>query len=447
MRTTTVIIGAGHAGLAMSRCLAERSIDHVVLERGGIANSWKTERWDSLRLLTPNWQSRLPGYGYEGDDPDGYRTMPETIAFIERYAEVISAPVRTHTRVTSVRRDDDGYMVRTDQGDWRARTVVLATGACNIPEIPAVAAAVPASIATLTPVQYRNPDQLDEGGVLVVGASATGVQIADELQRSGRPVTLAVGAHIRAPRVYRGRDIEWWMDGAGVLDERYDAIDDINRARNVPSLQLAGYPDRRSVDLNSLTALGVKLVGRLAAIRDGKALFSGSLKNQIALSDLKMNRLLNTFDEWADRAGLNGEVAPPHRFSTHHDRPIAAALPGPRERRDPHHYLGNRIPSRLWMARCARPRPQGPRSSRRRCGRLAGDVPDGRAVHATPQVGADRWRRRRRARFERAPRGLPRRARRAIAPATTGAEPARSPVGCRSAVTLRARRRLPTAGS
>jgi putative flavoprotein involved in K+ transport len=314
MRTTTVIIGAGHAGLAMSRCLAERSIDHVVLERGGIANSWRSERWDSLRLLTPNWQSRLPGYGYEGDDPDGYRTMPETIAFIERYAEVISAPVRTHTEVTSVRRDDGGYTVRTDQGEWRARTVVLATGACNIPEIPAVAAAVPASIATLTPMQYRNPGQLDEGGVLVVGASATGVQIADEIHRSGRPVTLAVGAHIRAPRVYRGRDIEWWMDAAGVLDERYDAIEDINRARNVPSLQLAGYPDRRSVDLNSLTALGVKLVGRLAAIRDGKALFSGSLKNQIALSDLKMNRLLNTFDEWADRAGLDGAVDPPHRF-------------------------------------------------------------------------------------------------------------------------------------
>jgi putative flavoprotein involved in K+ transport len=205
--------------------------------------------------------------------------------------------------------------VRTDQGDWRARTVVLATGACNIPEIPAVAAAVPSTVATLTPTQYRNPDQLDLGGVLVVGASATGVQIADEIHRSGRPVTLAVGAHIRAPRVYRGRDIEWWMDAAGVLDERYDAIEDIDRARNVPSLQLAGYPDRRTVDLNSLTSIGVKLVGRLAGIRDGKALFSGSLKNQITLSDLKMNRLLSTFDEWANRAGLDGEVDAPHRFA------------------------------------------------------------------------------------------------------------------------------------
>ena len=314
MRTTTVIIGAGHAGLAMSWCLAERSIDHVVLERGEVANSWRTERWDSLRLLTPNWQSRLPGYGYEGDDPDGYRTMPETIAFIERYADAISAPLQTSTEVTSVRRSDGGYAIATDQGDWQCQAVVLATGACNLPHVPAITETLPSAITTLTPVQYRNPDQLDEGGVLVVGASATGTQIADEIHRSDRPVTLAVGEHIRAPRVYRGRDIEWWMDVAGVLDERYDEVDDINRARNVPSLQLAGSDDRRTVDLNLLTSIGVKLIGRLAGINDGKAQFSGSLRNQCALSDLKMNRLLDTIDEWATANGLDDEVDPPHRF-------------------------------------------------------------------------------------------------------------------------------------
>jgi putative flavoprotein involved in K+ transport len=312
MRTTVVIIGAGHAGLAMSRCLTERSIEHVVLERGEVANSWKTERWESLRLLTPNWQSRLPGYRYEGDDPDGYRTMPETIAFIEQYAKLIAAPVRSNTLVTSVRRNDDDYTVATTNGEWHCAAVVLATGACNIPVVPAIAQAVPSSIAMLTPMQYRNPDHLADGGALVVGASATGVQIADEIQRSGRPVTLSVGAHIRAPRVYRGKDIEWWMDAAGVLDQQYHDLDDIERARNVPSLQLAGYPDRRSVDLNSLTALGVKLVGRLAGIRDGKAQCSGSLANQVALSDLKMNRLLDTIDEWATR--LDGTVEPAHRF-------------------------------------------------------------------------------------------------------------------------------------
>ena len=314
MRTTTVIIGAGHAGLAMSRCLAERSIDHVVLERGEVANSWKTERWDSLTLLTPNWQSRLPGYGYEGDDPDGYRSMPETIAFIERYADVISAPLQLHTEVSSVYASDGGYVVATNRGDWQCRTVVLATGACNIPNIPGLAQAVPPAIDTFTPDQYRNPGELEEGGVLVVGASATGTQIATEIHRSGRPVTLSVGEHIRAPRVYRGRDIEWWMDAAGVLDERYDEIDDLNRARSVPSLQLAGSPERRSVDLNSLTAIGVKLIGRLAGINDGKAQFSGSLRNQCALSDLKMNRLLNTIDEWATENGLDDGAEPPHRF-------------------------------------------------------------------------------------------------------------------------------------
>jgi putative flavoprotein involved in K+ transport len=298
----------------MSRCLAERSIDHVVLERGEVANTWKTERWDTLTLLTPNWQSRLPGYGYEGDDPDGYRAMPETIAFIERYAHVISAPVQTHTKVTSVRLSNGGYQVVTDQGEWQCRTVVLATGACNIPNVPAVAEAVPPAINTLTPTEYRNPDQLEEGGVLVVGAAATGIQFADEIHRSGRPVTLSAGEHIRAPRVYRGRDIEWWMDAAGILGERYDEVDDINRARSVPSLQLTGSPERRMTDLNSLTDIGVKLIGRLAGINDGKAQFSWSLRNLCAMSDLKMNRMLNTIDEWATENGLDDEVDPPHRY-------------------------------------------------------------------------------------------------------------------------------------
>ena len=298
----------------MSRCLAERSIDHVVLERGEVANSWKTERWDSLRLLTPNWQSRLPGFGYQGEDPDGYRTMPEVIAFIERYAQVISAPVRTNTAVTALRATDSGYLVTTDRDDWQCRTVVIASGACNIPRVPALAASVAPGIASLTAMDYRNPDQLDDGGVMVVGASATGTQVALEIHRSGRDVTLAAGEHIRAPRLYRGKDLEWWMDAAGVLDERYDEIEDINRARRVPPLQLAGSPERATLDLNALTAEGVKLAGRLAGIADGKAQFSGSLRNQCALSDLKMGRLLDSIDEWATENGLDGEVEPSHRL-------------------------------------------------------------------------------------------------------------------------------------
>jgi putative flavoprotein involved in K+ transport len=314
MRATTVVIGAGHAGLAMSRCLAERSIEHVVLERGEVANSWKTERWDSLRLLTPNWQSRLPGYGYRGDDPHGFRTMPETVGFIERYAEAIAAPVRTHTTVTSVRPTEGGYLVSTTQGAWSARSVVLASGACNLPRIPAVATALPASIRQISPLDYRNPDQLEPGGVLVVGASASGTQIAEEIHRSGRPVTLSVGEHVRVPRSYRGRDIKWWMDSIGVLDEFYTEVDSVERVRGLPSLQLMGSEDHRDLDLNVLTAQGVRLVGRLAGFAGGKAQFSGALENLCAMADLKLNRLLDRIDQWAgDQLGDHG-LEVPHRF-------------------------------------------------------------------------------------------------------------------------------------
>jgi putative flavoprotein involved in K+ transport len=309
------VIGAGHAGLAMSCCLAERAIDHAVLERGEVAHSWRTERWDSLHLLTPNWQSRLPRFGYAGNDPDGYRALPEVIDFISAYAKAISAPVRTHTTVTAVRSHDTGYLVRTDRGDFQCRSVVIASGACNIARVPSHANRVPSSIAQLTAQNYRNPGQLADGGVLVVGASSSGTQIAHEIRRAGRPVVLSVGEHIRAPRVYRGRDLEWWMDAAGVLDERYDQVEDIARARRVPSLQLAGTPDRSTLDLNALTDLGVVLVGRLAGItEDGKAQFAGSLRNMCALSDLKMGRLLDLLDEWARANGVDATVEPPHRL-------------------------------------------------------------------------------------------------------------------------------------
>jgi putative flavoprotein involved in K+ transport len=287
----------------------------VVLERGEVANSWRRERWDSLRLLTPNWQSRLPGYEYDGGDPDGYMTMGEVIAFISRFAAVSNAPVRTHTTVTSLKATDSGYHIATNTGDIRCRTVVLASGACNVPSVPAVRQAVPESVQCFTAFDYRNPDALPDGGVLIVGASATGVQFADEIHRSGRPVTLSVGEHVRLPRTYRGRDVLWWMDASGVWSQRYDQIDDLTRARRLPSPQLVGTPERVTLDLNALTAAGVALVGRLSAVRDGCALFSGGLRNQFALADLKMDRLLDTFDEWA-RTHRRDDVAAPERFES-----------------------------------------------------------------------------------------------------------------------------------
>lgn len=283
-----------------------------------MANSWRRERWDSLRLLTPNWLTRLPGYRYEGADPDGFMTMAEVIEFVSRYAVVAGAPVRSQTTVTSVTAVDDGFRVATDRGDFRCRSLVIASGACNVPIVPHVGQGVPRSIHGFTPADYRNPNQLPEGGVLIVGAAATGVQLADEIRRSGRPVTLSIGEHVRLPRIYRGRDVLWWMDACGVWNQRYDEIDDVERARKLPSPQLVGTPERATIDLNTLTAIGVELVGRLSTIRDGRALFSGGLRNQLALADLKMDRLLDTFDEWARTHTRDIDVAPSERFEPTH---------------------------------------------------------------------------------------------------------------------------------
>jgi putative flavoprotein involved in K+ transport len=285
-----------------------------VLERGDVANSWRRERWDSLRLLTPNWLSRLPDYRYEGADSDGFMTMAEVIEFISRFAVVAVAPVRTHTIVTSVRQAGEGYQVATPNGDLVCRTLVLATGACNVPNVPALQQAVPSCIECLTPFDYRNPDQLAEGGVLIVGASATGLQLAEEVRRSGRRVMLSVGEHVRMPRTYRGRDVLWWMDASGIWNQRHDEIDDLTRARRLPSPQLIGTPERATLDLNALSATGVELVGRLATVRSGRALFSGGLRNQFALADLKMDRLLDSFDDWARARPHDNEVGPPERF-------------------------------------------------------------------------------------------------------------------------------------
>ena len=307
--TDVIVVGAGQSGLAASHCLAERRIAHVVLERGEVANTWRHERWDSLRLLTPNWQCRLPGYAYDGDDPNGFMDMAEVVRFIEGYALESAAPVQAHTTVESVEPVESGYRVRTQRGTWYARAVILASGAFNRPNIPRVASDLPDSIAQFTPHSYHHPGQLPEGGVLVVGGSATGLQLADELLDAGHPVTIATGEHVRMPRHYRGRDILEWMHLTGLLSERWDEVEDLHRARHLPSSQLVGSHEQSILDLNHLTGKGARLVGRLMGVRpDSVAQFSGSLANVCELADLKMNRLLAGIDEWIDDQGLLCEV-------------------------------------------------------------------------------------------------------------------------------------------
>ena len=323
-RTDTIIVGGGQAGLAMSRCLSDRAVDHVVLERGRVGERWRSERWDSLRLLTPNWQSRLPGFRYEGPNPDGYMTVPEVIDYLERYRRSFDAPVEEGTQVLSVSPQDAGYRVATDRGIWEARNVVVATGQCDAPLVPDFASKLSSDIVQVVPSKYRSPGQLPEGGVLVVGAAASGIQLAEEIHRSGRPVTIAVGRHTRLPRLYRGRDILCWFDQMGIFNETPDAVHDVERSRKEPSLQLVGRPDRTSLDLIALQDEGVKLAGRVIGAEANEVRFADDLVAYTARADVKLARLLKRIDSYIDTRGLAPEVGPPEPFI-----PFFWPAPGP----------------------------------------------------------------------------------------------------------------------
>ncbi|MFI5894066.1 NAD(P)-binding domain-containing protein [Actinoplanes sp. NPDC051513] len=324
--TDTVIIGAGHAGLAMSHCLAERGLDHVVLERGSVGERWRTARWDSFRLLTPNWLTRLPGWVYAGPEPDGFMTAGEFADHLSGYAASFDAPIRPYTPVARVERTPAGFRVYTHRGDWVARTVVIATGYHSRAAVPGLAARLAPGTAQLTPAHYRSPSSLPDGGVLVVGASASGVQIAHELALAGRRVVLAVGGHTRLPRRYRGQDILWWLDRAGALDRDIDDVPNPAAARAEPSLQLAGTSDARGIDLGVLRMAGVELAGRLRALDGVVAGFADDLDDSVGAAQHRLTRVLGEIDRYA--AATPGTAAGPP------DRPPPIAVPAAPSRVD-----------------------------------------------------------------------------------------------------------------
>ncbi len=317
--TDAVVIGAGHAGLAMSRCLVDRDVRHVVLDRGCVGERWRTARWDSFRLLTPNWLSRLPGWQYTGPDPDGFMSAGEFAGYLCDYARSFDAPVRPHTLVTRVERAGSCFAVHIDGAVWTARSVVLATGYHSRAKVPQLATGLAPDVAQLTPAGYRSPSSLPDGGVMVVGCSASGVQIAYELARVGRQVVLAAGGHTRLPRRYRGRDILWWLDRIGSLDRTIDQLPDPARARTEPSLQLASTADRRGLDLDVLRRAGVRLVGRLRALDGTTAEFADDLRDTVGAARQRLDRLLAEIDAYA--AAVPGTaLAPP-------DPPPAITVP------------------------------------------------------------------------------------------------------------------------
>jgi putative flavoprotein involved in K+ transport len=322
-RTDVVVIGGGQAGMAMSRCLVDDGVAHVVLERGRVGERWRSERWDSLRLLTPRWQARLPGFSYEGPDADGYMTRSEVIAYLDAYARSFGAPVESGVTVTAVERGDR-YRVTTDRGVWSAAAVVVATGHCDRPAVPAFAAGIPDDAVQVVPTRYRNAGELPAGGALVVGASATGLQLAAEIHGSGRPVTLAVGRHARLPRTYRGRDVMWWLDRAGVLSDGVADVADLEASRRQPSLQLVGSPERRTLDLGALQDIGVRLAGRAVAAEGGRVRFADDLGASLAAADARLARLLLRLDAYIARTGE--DVPAPEPIRPIHPAPAPTSI-------------------------------------------------------------------------------------------------------------------------
>ncbi|HEX7212160.1 MAG TPA: NAD(P)-binding domain-containing protein [Propionibacteriaceae bacterium] len=326
----TVIVGAGHAGLAVSRLLTDAGRDHVVLDRGGVAERWRTERWDSLHLLTPNWMSRLPGWCYSGPDPDGYSSAADLVRYLERYAASFRAPVISDTTVVEISETRGPGCVRfrviTGSGTWHARHVVVATGPHGRPYLPNGLSDISSRVEVLTASSYRNPDTFPPGGVLVVGASASGVQIADELSRAGREVAIAVGRHTRMPRRYRGMDSFWWLEATGRLARTIDQMPDIAAARRENSLQLIGRAEVHlrgsDLDLQTLQDRGVRLLGRLDGVVGTEASFRDDLSERVAEADRRMHHVLDTVDDYIDKVGLNREVLPALR-------PRSVDVPGP----------------------------------------------------------------------------------------------------------------------
>ena len=312
-RTDVVIVGGGQAGLAMSRCLSDSRIEHVVLERGQVAERWRSERWDSLRLLTPNWMTRLPGFQYDGPNPGGFMSTNELVAFFERYASSFRAPIESDTAVDAIDVDTSGetFRVTTSRGVWHTRNIVLATGYSDRPLVPAMAGRLDGRVHQVVPSEYRNPAALPGDGVLVVGASATGIQLADEIRTSGRQVVLSTGQHLRVPRRYRGRDIFWWLDRAGILDETEESVYDLEISRHAPSFQLVGTPEHTTLNLKRLRHAGVLVVGRLTAVDGHRLRFADDLVKTTAAADAKLASLLWRLDRVADSTALGELVGEP----------------------------------------------------------------------------------------------------------------------------------------
>ena len=302
----TLIIGAGQAGLSLSYYLTQQQRPHVLLDKAAqLADSWRNHRWDSFTLVTPNWHILLPGGEYHGDDPDGFMPRDEVVSYLERYAAGFEAPVRFGVAATAVKAEGIGYRVRTVQGDYQAANVVIATGAFQLPKIPPSSASLPPQITKLHSGEYRNPEALPPGAVLVVGSGQSGCQIAEELYQSGRKVYLCVGDSAgRAPRRYRGRDITWWLVQTGFFSRTVDQLPS-PMARFAANPQVSGKAGGHTLNLHKFAREGVTLLGRFSGLDGNKVLLTPDLYKKLEKIDKFEADMVKVIDEYISKNSID----------------------------------------------------------------------------------------------------------------------------------------------
>ena len=307
----TVVIGAGQAGLSMSYYLTQQYRDHIVLEKSRVGESWRSGRWDSFTLVTPNWLMRLPGFHYQGDAPDGISTRDEVVDYLDRYVEFFNPPLQFGVQAKSVIQVRDGgkYIIDTTNESLEANSVVVATGLFQRPRIPAISEGLPGQILQIHSGEYRNSDALPPGAVLVVGSGQSGCQIADELYRTGRKVYLCVGSAGRMPRRYRGKDMTWWLDKTGIADKTVDTLPS-PKAKFAGNPHVTGKDGGRTLNLHQFARDGVILTGRVTDVRGGEIILAPDLMENLAKADKFAADIKKAIDEHIKRVGLDAPDEP-----------------------------------------------------------------------------------------------------------------------------------------
>ncbi|PSF37091.1 MSMEG_0569 family flavin-dependent oxidoreductase [Aphanothece hegewaldii CCALA 016] len=311
---SVAIVGGGQAGLSMSYCLKQKSLDHIVFEKNQIGYSWRAKRWDTFCLVTPNWQCQLPGYSYTGNDPNGFMQKDEIVQYIEAYAQSFEPPIKEGVEVLSVRSDNqDCFELTTSIGDYTADQVVIAAGSYHQPRIPLIAARFPKSIVQLHSSEYRNPQSLPDKSVLVVGTGQSGCQIAEDLHLSGKKVHLCVGGAPRSPRKYRGKDVVEWLAQMGYYDLSIDEHPQKEKVRNKANHYVTGRDGGREIDLRSFALEGMQLHGRLKNINDNQLEFWNDLKENLDYADSVAENIKKTIDGFIEKNRIQAPVEPPYQ--------------------------------------------------------------------------------------------------------------------------------------